>query len=324
MVWTRRRVAVVLASTCLVGLALTFAPRTNTAELAAQNTASAPKYAKPVAVFVGGTSGIGQGMAEAFNRHTEGNAHIVLVGRNRHAAEGVIAKMKAYGNGTSTGSYEFVPCDISLISNVKRSAADIVTKHPKVNYLVVTAGVLGASSVQTEEGLDRTAALHYYSRWSFIHELLPSLRFARDANEDAKVMSVYSAGDGGSFDRAATNNDLMVEEFALRNPGIVFSHASPGAVRTNLLKASDSFVLHAIDVVLPLLTPVTVSQDECGEYLWSGLYRSVPTLGSGSIVGAYRIDSQGRDLGTKRYYGSPEKRIAVWKHTLQATCTSDE
>lgn len=62
---------------------------------ATKNLASAAKLANPVAVFVGGTSGIGQGMAEAFNRHTKGNAHIVLVGRNRDAAEGIISKMKS-------------------------------------------------------------------------------------------------------------------------------------------------------------------------------------------------------------------------------------
>ncbi|KAJ7919642.1 hypothetical protein B0H13DRAFT_1533882, partial [Mycena leptocephala] len=36
----------------------------------------------PVALFV-----IGQGMVEALTRHTKGNIHIVLVGRNRTAAE---------------------------------------------------------------------------------------------------------------------------------------------------------------------------------------------------------------------------------------------
>ncbi|KAJ3858979.1 hypothetical protein EV359DRAFT_51535 [Lentinula novae-zelandiae] len=41
----------------------------------------------PVAVFVGGTSGIGRAIAETFARHTNGNAHIIIVGRNRAAAE---------------------------------------------------------------------------------------------------------------------------------------------------------------------------------------------------------------------------------------------
>ncbi|KAA1466915.1 NAD(P)-binding protein [Dentipellis sp. KUC8613] len=296
---------------------------------ASKNFASAAKYAaagapNPVAVFVGGTSGIGQGMAEAFNRHTKGNAHIVLVGRNEQAAQKVIAKMKAARSAsTGSGSYTFAPCDISLLANVRHSAADILAAHPRVNFLVVTAGVLGANSPTTADGIDRTAALHYYSRWQFFHAMLPGLRAARDAGEDAKAVSVYSAGDGGGMDALANYNDLMCESFAERNPGIVFAHASPGAVRTNLLKASDSWLLHAIDVVLPLMRPITVSQDECGEYLWSGLYRAAASGGSGAVTGAFRIGSKGQELGMDRYYGSPEERRGVWSHTVKVTKTRD-
>ena len=41
---------------------------------ASTNAAYAPNYL-PVAVFTGGTSGIGQAMAEAFARYTKGRAH---------------------------------------------------------------------------------------------------------------------------------------------------------------------------------------------------------------------------------------------------------
>ena len=46
---------------------------------------------RPVAVFVGGTAGIGAGMAKAFAMHRNGDAHIVIVGRNRQAAEELIS-----------------------------------------------------------------------------------------------------------------------------------------------------------------------------------------------------------------------------------------
>lgn len=83
-----------LSSINLIPANILFPNPTNMTSLASKNLASAAKYTKPVAVFVGGTSGIGQGMAEAFNRHTKGNADIVLVGRNRSAAEEIISKMK--------------------------------------------------------------------------------------------------------------------------------------------------------------------------------------------------------------------------------------
>jgi NAD(P)-dependent dehydrogenase (short-subunit alcohol dehydrogenase family) len=44
----------------------------------------------PVPVIVGGTSGIGQGMAETFARWRSRLAHIVTVGRNEAAAEEII------------------------------------------------------------------------------------------------------------------------------------------------------------------------------------------------------------------------------------------
>ncbi|KAJ7325910.1 hypothetical protein DFH08DRAFT_662620, partial [Mycena albidolilacea] len=78
------------------------------------NAAWAPAHT-PVGIFVGGTSGIRQGIAEAFARHTHGHAHIVLVGRNEAAARAILARIPV-----SDESYarEFVHCDLSLIVNL--------------------------------------------------------------------------------------------------------------------------------------------------------------------------------------------------------------
>ena len=109
----------------------------------------------------------------------------------------------------STGTYEFIPCkDVSLISEVKRTVSPILAKHSKINFLVLTAGALSPTSSKTSEGLDKRVALHYYSRWTFIHGLLPALQAARDAGEDAKVMSVYATGERHE---GAVNNDLMCD-----------------------------------------------------------------------------------------------------------------
>lgn len=69
-------------------------------DVKAENARYAPGYL-PVAVFVGGTSGIGQGMAQAFAKHTNGNAHIVLVGRNEAAASAILA---SFPTPTSLGT----------------------------------------------------------------------------------------------------------------------------------------------------------------------------------------------------------------------------
>jgi len=81
---------------------------------------------------------------------------------------------------------------------------------------------------ETSEGIDKKLALNYYARWKFINDLMPLLRKAKDAGEDAKVMSVLAAGHGGPIDlddlglkkgyslsaagvAAVTYNDLMIE-----------------------------------------------------------------------------------------------------------------
>ncbi|KAI0692019.1 hypothetical protein C8T65DRAFT_762537, partial [Cerioporus squamosus] len=108
---------------------------------------------------------------------------------------------------------------------------------------------------ETPEGIDRRLALHYYSRWKFIYDLLPLLRKAKDAGEDAKVMLVLSAGIGMSVDvhnlglkkkyllgnppvASSSYTDLAMQSFAEQHPDIAFIHSNPGAVRTQLLANS--------------------------------------------------------------------------------------
>src|SRR5258708_2748733 len=87
----------------------------------------------PVALFVGGTSGIGQSMAQGLARYTDGNVHIVLCGRNKKAAEDIIATFPPAAGG---GKYEFVQCDVTLMKNIVVTTRELVESLPKLNYLV--------------------------------------------------------------------------------------------------------------------------------------------------------------------------------------------
>lgn len=81
---------------------------------------------------------------------------------------------------------------------------------------------------ETEEGIDKKLAVHYYARWKFTNDLIPALRKAKEGGEDAKVLSILGAGKGGEIDLedlglkkaysvssaglvAPTYNDLMME-----------------------------------------------------------------------------------------------------------------
>lgn len=63
--------------------------------------------ARPVALFFGGTSGIGEAMATQLARQTGGRAHIVLMGRNEEAAQKIISGFPKV-EGMSSYSLSFV------------------------------------------------------------------------------------------------------------------------------------------------------------------------------------------------------------------------
>ncbi|THU85842.1 NAD(P)-binding protein [Dendrothele bispora CBS 962.96] len=282
----------------------------------------------PTAVFVGGTSGIGQGIAEAFAHHTKGNARIFILGRNKHAAETILSGFPK--PSLPEAKHQFLECDVSLMKNVQKATQELLEKHgvEKVNYLVMSQGYFTvAGYTETEEGLDKKMAVHYYSRYKFIEGLLPSLLKARKEGEDAKVLAVFSAGQGGNIDRddlgfkksysasklavqTPTYNDLMLEGFAARNPTLTFGHAYPGAVRSNLGNAKDSPLWMKASMKLVMDSPIlfTVSVRDCGEYLLNGIVNTM------NHPGAWRITNDGSDfwgrkiimgrMKIERFYGN--------------------
>jgi hypothetical protein len=50
------------------------------------------------------------------------------------------------------------------------------------------------------EGLDKKFCLHFYSRFKFVTELAPLLQAAKDAGEEARVVTVLAAGSGNQAD----------------------------------------------------------------------------------------------------------------------------
>ncbi|KAK7038394.1 hypothetical protein R3P38DRAFT_2905834 [Favolaschia claudopus] len=290
------------------------------------NASFSPSYT-PVAIFVGGTSGIGRGMAEAFARQTKGNANIVLVGRNRSAAESII---RTFPKPTVSGvTHEFVECDATLMKNVHRASTELRERHSKINFLVLTPGVLTINGRnETEEGIDRKLAVHYYGRWRFIKDLLPAIENAQKAGEDSKVISVLAAGDGQKIDlddlglkktfsipnaahTAPTYNDLMVLDLAQRYPELTFVHSFPGVVSTGGAKNSDSRLIRSISFLVPLFSPLMYSIEAAGEYQLYALLKAGK--------GAARTGATGDDMGMEKYFGSPEAMARLWEHTEKET-----
>jgi NAD(P)-dependent dehydrogenase (short-subunit alcohol dehydrogenase family) len=164
----------------------------------ASNAKFQPSYV-PIAVFVGGTAGIGKSTVELLARILNGRIRIVIIGRNEAASRAIIASLPpASGDGAG---YEFMLCDVTVMKSVHDVAKNLRERLPKINFLVLSAGVFSFKGwEETEDGLDKKLASRYYSRWALTNDLLPLLRQAKDAGEDAKVMSILGAGQYSAID----------------------------------------------------------------------------------------------------------------------------
>jgi len=302
---------------------------------------------EPIAVFVGGTSGVGRAMAEALHFYTGGKVHIIIIGRNKGAAEETFKKMKegtykCYGKTTDVkedpgpsalGEWkrEFIHCEASLMANVKQTTSDLLTSLPRINFLVLSAGYASLRNDRndTAEGLAKQLALRYYSRWKLIYELMPLLKNAKEAGQDARAVSVLAAtphsfkvdvddlGMRKSYSgykatlASGKYNDYMMEEFAIRekSTGISFTHIYPGVVNTEAYKPIRTHWFFW--VFAPLVDWFGTSPTDCAAWMWFAVLDS--------SEGLNRRNNKGDDIGAKGYEGKADVRKKIWEHTVEET-----
>ncbi|KAJ7469962.1 hypothetical protein B0H11DRAFT_2042910 [Mycena galericulata] len=268
----------------------------------ASNATYSPTYI-PVAVFVGGTSGVGQAMAEAFARQTNGRAHVILVGRNARAARDIFAGLPKPTADEVGCRYELVACDARSMGNVRDVCASLRSRLPRINFLVITASGPAANTMiacgETPEGLDNHLAMRYFARYVFTKELLPLLVSARESGQPAHVMTVLGAGLGfkiptddlgldearrGSYKilqgaavcfaavkgmmRGAAYNDALVASFAAQHPDLAFTHIYPGQVRTSSAHVNLGWLLAPLGWLLERhRAAMRIPPEECAQYM---------------------------------------------------------
>ncbi|ETS82810.1 hypothetical protein PFICI_04686 [Pestalotiopsis fici W106-1] len=214
-----------------------------------------------VAIFIGGTAGIGEFGAQGLAR-THGNEgkglRLYIVGRNRAAAEEIISScLQLWPHG----QFIFIAAEnLALLKDVDQVCAAITARErdeatrtgqePRIDFLVMTQGLLNLKRKDTQEGLDETMSLAYYSRMRCIVQLLPLLlqsslparvvsvwnpTFERDfATEDISCRRPENATLRRVSSQVANMTAFFLEELAKRHPGkLALVHLYPGFVNTN-------------------------------------------------------------------------------------------
>jgi NAD(P)-dependent dehydrogenase (short-subunit alcohol dehydrogenase family) len=149
-----------------------------------------------VAVVTGGNSGIGFGIAEAFNRE---GARGVITGRNQANLDSSIAQLGANFIG--------IAGDVTKLDDLEKTFKETAEQFGKIDVLVVNAGgtvdgaQMGSVADIGEESYDLTMALNLKSVYFTVNKALPYMNDGASivligssaAHRAAPGMSVYSA-----------------------------------------------------------------------------------------------------------------------------------
>jgi NAD(P)-dependent dehydrogenase (short-subunit alcohol dehydrogenase family) len=242
------------------------------------NSSLRTRLPKPVALFVGGTSGIGRSTLRQLALNTEAPT-AYIVGRNEDTAKPLLRELRQLN---PLGSYNFVEADVSLISNVDKACESIKQREKALDLLFMTPGGLSlVGRRETSEGIDKLFALRYYARMRFVQNLLPLLEAAE--HQPGRVVSVLGGGFEGNINaddldlkhnynivscamHSVTMTSLAMEHLAASHRAS-FVHVFPGLVGTNIYTNSFSAPLAAIYNygVWPLMYPFSVDIEESGQ-----------------------------------------------------------
>ena len=197
-----------------------------------------------VCVLTGGTSGIGRETAVALAAL---GARLALICRDRQRGEETVAEIAAR---TGNRDVEVRVADLSLQRDVRRVAAELLARHPRIDVLVNNAGVVNLRHALTGDGIETVFATNHLAYFLLTLLLLERLRASAPARIVNVASEVHRFG-GVDFDdlghaqhycavrvygQSKLANILFTYELARRlaGSGVTVNCLHPGAVGTRL------------------------------------------------------------------------------------------
>jgi NAD(P)-dependent dehydrogenase (short-subunit alcohol dehydrogenase family) len=154
------------------------------------------------AIVVGGTSGIGQGIAK---RLVNSGFQLTVVGRNRTVGEGMVKDL-----GVS-----FAPVDVSSLKELKDFALEWRNHNEKLDLIVHSADVLRTKRENSVDGFELTFATNYLSRFFLNSLLLDKLK----ASSAATILHIAATGFPGKLDLDNVPPPATMSSFGGHNIG---------------------------------------------------------------------------------------------------------
>ncbi|KAJ3010869.1 UNVERIFIED_CONTAM: hypothetical protein HDU68_001927, partial [Siphonaria sp. JEL0065] len=221
-----------------------------------------------VFAIVGGTSGLGASVAKRLS------AMVIAAGRT-------LPKQQ-------TQNIEYAHVDVTSIRDcvalANRIATDPRVQQHGLSGLVLSAGNMNFSlnRLETDEGIEKTFALNYLSKFAIVNRLLPLLQ----KSGDGRVVSVLAGGNGGgkidaddlqmkkgyNCIKQALNTGVLLDIMTVHLASLhqtpnspKFFHVFPGLMNTNNPTNANLpfYVTAPLKLVLPLIAkdPAVIAKD---------------------------------------------------------------
>jgi NAD(P)-dependent dehydrogenase (short-subunit alcohol dehydrogenase family) len=197
-----------------------------------------------VCVVTGANRGIGRATAEGL---AQLGAKVLLVCRKKEQGESVAHEIGA----KSFVIPDVITADLSSQASIRRAAADLQGRHPRLQVLINNAGVIPRRREVTVDGLEMQLAVNHLAYFLLTNLLLPQLK----AGAPSRIINVSSGAHthaGIDFDdlqaergydpkqvysRSKLANILFTYELArrLQGTGVTANCVNPGVVATGML-----------------------------------------------------------------------------------------
>jgi len=233
-------------------------------------------YTNRRTLVVGGTRGVGRGIARAI---AVAGGHVTVVGRSAVSGASAVAHIKASAK-SPTQQITFLAGDLGTMRTAKalvRSLTELAEKEGRFDYMVVTAAVFPDwKEMLQEDGLEKGHAIAVVGRYMLYRHMDLFLK------EGARVLNVAAAGEQhANFDKellTGQRNATSLWEAVLNWAGIVemvqigiqesgdFHKTTRVSTHPGLLSTE----LHVgqgwiMDMAEPVLVGLMgISEDDCG------------------------------------------------------------
>jgi retinol dehydrogenase 12 len=221
-----------------------------------------------ICLVTGATLGIGKETALGLARM---GAHVVIVGRDEQRSATTAAWIAQQSGNRQV---DYLVADLSLQAEVRRLAASINARYPRLDVLINNAGAIFTKRGLTAEGFERTWALNHLAEFLLTQLLLDKLR----VSAPARIVNVSSRahmrgaiafdnlqgekkyGGMSIYSQSKLANILFTFALARRlaGTGVTVNCLHPGVVATGFGHNTPGF----LKTVLGLLRPFLITAEK--------------------------------------------------------------